>query len=85
MPVLKWLKPKLVGGSATLSMGLVAACFGLSLVQVLQDEKGMVVCAYVEGDGKYVRFFAQPLLLQKWCLRTSRHRCPERIRTVSAN
>ncbi|EFW11849.1 putative malate dehydrogenase, NAD(P)-binding, partial [Serratia symbiotica str. Tucson] len=46
-------------------MGLAAACFGLSLVRALQGEKGMVVCAYVEGDGKYARFFAQPLLLGK--------------------
>ncbi|MBF1994663.1 malate dehydrogenase [Serratia symbiotica] len=59
------VEAKAGGGSATLSMGLAAACFGLSLVRALQGEKGMVVCAYVEGDGKYARFFAQPLLLGK--------------------
>lgn len=59
------VEAKAGGGSATLSMGLAAACFGLSLVRALQSEKGMVVCAYVEGDGKYARFFAQPLLLGK--------------------
>ncbi|NIG87948.1 malate dehydrogenase [Serratia symbiotica] len=59
------VEAKAGGGSATLSMGLAAACFGLSLVRALQGEKGMVVCAYVEGDGKYARFFAQPLLLVK--------------------
>lgn len=59
------VEAKAGGGSATLSMGLAAACFGLSLVRALQGEKSMVVCAYAEGDGKYARFFAQPLLLGK--------------------
>ncbi len=31
----------------------------------LQGEKGVVECAYVEGDGQYARFFSQPLLLGK--------------------
>ncbi|NIG62920.1 MAG: malate dehydrogenase [Serratia symbiotica] len=59
------VEAKAGGGSATLSMCLAAAYFSLSLVRALQGEKGMVVCAYVEGDGKYARFFAQPLLLGK--------------------
>ena len=53
------------GGSATLSMGQAAARFGLSLVRAMQGEKGVVECAYVEGDGHYARFFSQPLLLGK--------------------
>lgn len=53
------------GGSATLSMGQAAARFGLSLVRAFGGEKGVVECAYVEGDGKYARFFAQPVLLGK--------------------
>ncbi len=53
------------GGSATLSMGQAACRFALSLVRALQGENGMVECAYVEGDGRYARFFAQPILLGK--------------------
>lgn len=59
------VEAKAGGGSATLSMGQAAARFGLSLVRALQGEKGVVECAYVEGDGKYARFFAQPLVLGK--------------------
>ncbi|KEY59757.1 malate dehydrogenase [Serratia sp. DD3] len=57
------VEAKAGGGSATLSMGQAAARFGLSLVRALSGEKGIVECAYVEGDGKYARFFAQPLVL----------------------
>ncbi|PVZ89065.1 malate dehydrogenase [Serratia sp. S1B] len=57
------VEAKAGGGSATLSMGQAAARFGLSLVRALSGEKGVVECAYVEGDGKYARFFAQPLVL----------------------
>ncbi|MFQ9622757.1 MAG: hypothetical protein ACLR17_13845 [Enterobacteriaceae bacterium] len=39
--------------------------FRLSLVRALSGEKGVVECAYVEGDGQYARFFSQPLLLGK--------------------
>ena len=46
-------------------MGQAAARFGLSLVRAMQGEKGVVECAYVEGDGEYARFFSQPLLLGK--------------------
>nr|AAA25624.1 malate dehydrogenase [Photobacterium profundum SS9] len=53
------------GGSATLSMGQAAYRFGLSLVRALQGQQGIVECAYVEGDGKHARFFAQPVLLGK--------------------
>lgn len=59
------VEAKAGGGSATLSMGQAAARFGLSLVRALNGESGVVECAYVEGDGKYARFFAQPLLLGK--------------------
>ncbi|RLM20958.1 malate dehydrogenase [Brenneria alni] len=59
------VEAKAGGGSATLSMGLAAARFGLSLVRALQGENDVVECAYVESDGKYARFFAQPVLLGK--------------------
>ena len=59
------VEAKAGGGSATLSMGQAAARFGLSLVRALQGEKGVVECAYVEGDAEYARFFSQPLLLGK--------------------
>ncbi|MBQ4761490.1 malate dehydrogenase [Pectobacterium versatile] len=59
------VEAKAGGGSATLSMGQAAARFGLSLVRALQGENGVVECAYVESDGKYARFFAQPILLGK--------------------
>lgn len=59
------VEAKAGGGSATLSMGQAAARFGLSLVRAMQGESNIVECAYVEGDGKYARFFAQPLLLGK--------------------
>ena len=59
------VEAKAGGGSATLSMGQAAARFGLSLVRALQGEKGVVECAYVEGDGEHARFFSQPLLLGK--------------------
>jgi malate dehydrogenase len=59
------VEAKAGGGSATLSMGQAAARFGLSLVKALSGEANVVECAYVEGDGKYARFFAQPLLLGK--------------------
>ncbi|BET63960.1 malate dehydrogenase [Yersinia pseudotuberculosis] len=59
------VEAKAGGGSATLSMGQAAARFGLSLVRALQGESNVVECSYVEGDGKYARFFAQPTLLGK--------------------
>ncbi|KLV11171.1 MULTISPECIES: malate dehydrogenase [Photobacterium] len=59
------VEAKAGGGSATLSMGQAACRFGLSLVRALQGEQGVVECAYVEGDGKHARFFAQPVLLGK--------------------
>ncbi|MGF1738699.1 malate dehydrogenase [Photobacterium satsumensis] len=59
------VEAKAGGGSATLSMGQAACRFGLSLVRALQGETGQVECAYVEGDGKHARFFAQPILLGK--------------------
>ncbi|MEH0874864.1 malate dehydrogenase [Pectobacterium cacticida] len=59
------VEAKAGSGSATLSMGHAAACFGLSLVRALQGKKEVVECAYVESDGEYARFFAQPVLLGK--------------------
>nr|WP_113868382.1 malate dehydrogenase [Brenneria salicis]NMN92831.1 malate dehydrogenase (NAD) [Brenneria salicis ATCC 15712 = DSM 30166]RBP59723.1 malate dehydrogenase (NAD) [Brenneria salicis ATCC 15712 = DSM 30166]RLM29832.1 malate dehydrogenase [Brenneria salicis ATCC 15712 = DSM 30166] len=59
------VEAKAGGGSATLSMGQAAARFGLSLVRALQGESGVVECTYVESDGEYARFFAQPVLLGK--------------------
>lgn len=59
------VEAKAGGGSATLSMGQAAARFGLSLLRAMSGEAGVVECAYVEGDGEYARFFAQPLLLGK--------------------
>lgn len=59
------VEAKAGGGSATLSMGQAAARFGVSLVRALQGESDIVECAYVESDGEYARFFAQPLLLGK--------------------
>ncbi|MFP1732692.1 malate dehydrogenase [Lonsdalea quercina] len=59
------VEAKAGAGSATLSMGQAAARFGVSLVRALQGESDIVECAYVESDGDYARFFAQPLLLGK--------------------
>ncbi|MEK9497579.1 malate dehydrogenase [Photorhabdus sp. P32] len=59
------VEAKAGGGSATLSMGQAAARLGLSLVRGLQGESDVVECAYVEGDGEYARFFAQPIRLGK--------------------
>ncbi|MER2471240.1 malate dehydrogenase [Photorhabdus laumondii] len=59
------VEAKAGGGSATLSMGQAAARLGLSLIRGLQGESDVVECAYVEGDGKYARFFAQPVRLGK--------------------
>ncbi|MCE1649575.1 malate dehydrogenase, partial [Enterobacter hormaechei] len=54
------VEAKAGGGSATLSMGQAAARLGLSLIRGLQGESNIVECSYIEGDGKYARFFAQP-------------------------
>ncbi|PHM74914.1 malate dehydrogenase [Xenorhabdus kozodoii] len=59
------VEAKAGGGSATLSMGQAAARLGLSLIRGLQGESQVVECSYVEGDGKYARFFAQPVRLGK--------------------
>lgn len=52
------------GGSATLSMAQAAARFACSLVKALSGQT-VVECTYVEGDGKYARFFSQPVRLGK--------------------
>ena len=56
------VEAKAGGGSATLSMAQAAARFARSLVKGLSGET-VVECTYVEGDGKYARFFAQPVRL----------------------
>ncbi|WP_334471635.1 malate dehydrogenase [Arsenophonus sp. PmNCSU2021_1] len=59
------VKAKAGGGSATLSMGQAAARFGLSLIDALNGKENIIECAYVESDGEYARFFAQPIRLGK--------------------
>ena len=59
------VEAKAGGGSATLSMGLAAARFALSLVDALNGEEDVYEYTYVEGDGEDARFFAQPVLLGK--------------------
>lgn len=59
------VEAKAGGGSATLSMGQAAARLGLSLVAAMQGKSEVVECSYVEGDGEYARFFAQPVVLGK--------------------
>ena len=58
------VEAKAGGGSATLSMAQAAARFARSLVKGLNGET-IVECTYVEGDGKYARFFSQPVRLGK--------------------
>ncbi|TGZ98494.1 malate dehydrogenase [Rodentibacter pneumotropicus] len=58
------VEAKAGGGSATLSMAQAAARFARSLIKGLKGET-VVECTYVEGDGKYARFFAQPVRLGK--------------------
>ena len=53
------VEAKAGGGSATLSMASSGCTFARSLVKGLSGET-VVECTYVEGDGKYARFFAQP-------------------------
>ncbi len=59
------VEAKAGGGSATLSMGQAACRFGLALVKALQGESDGVEYAYVEGEGEYAPFFAQPIKLGK--------------------
>ncbi|ATA25409.1 malate dehydrogenase [Brenneria goodwinii] len=59
------VEAKAGGGSATLSMGQAAAQFCLSLTRAMLGDSGVVECSYVESDGQYARFFAQPVLLGK--------------------
>ena len=58
------VEAKAGGGSATLSMAQAAARFAIALVRGLKGEN-VVECTYVEGDGQYARFFAQPVCLGK--------------------
>ena len=56
------VEAKAGGGSATLSMAQAAARFARSVLKGLTGEH-VVEYAYVEGNGEYARFFAQPLVL----------------------
>lgn len=56
------VEAKAGGGSATLSMAQAAARFARSVLKGLAGDH-IVEYAYVEGDGKYARFFAQPVRL----------------------
>ncbi|TCP95817.1 malate dehydrogenase (NAD) [Cricetibacter osteomyelitidis] len=58
------VEAKAGGGSATLSMAQAAARFARAVLKGLNGEIS-VICTYVEGDGKYARFFAQPVRLGK--------------------
>ncbi|WWO95166.1 MAG: malate dehydrogenase [Candidatus Dasytiphilus stammeri] len=50
-------------GSASLAMGYAASRFVFSLLKALNEVNNIRECAYIEGDGKYVKFFAQPFML----------------------
>lgn len=58
------VEAKAGGGSATLSMAQAAARFARSVLKGLSGQN-VVEYTYVEGDGKYARFFAQPVRLGK--------------------
>ena len=59
------VEAKAGGGSATLSMAEAGCEFALSLVNGLMGKEDEVVCAYVEGNTEYARFFSQPVKLGK--------------------
>lgn len=54
------VEAKAGGGSATLSMAQAAARLTRAVLKGLNGGEA-VECVYVEGDGKYSRFFAQPV------------------------
>lgn len=56
------VEAKAGGGSATLSMAQAAARFARSVLKGLNGES-VVEFSYVEGNGEYTRFFAQPVRL----------------------
>lgn len=58
------VEAKAGGGSATLSMAQAAARFARAVLKGLAGEE-VVEYAYVEGNGEYARFFAQPVRLGK--------------------
>jgi malate dehydrogenase len=59
------VEAKAGGGSATLSMGLAAARFCLSLVDAINGEDDVYEYTYVEVNSEDARFFAQPVLIGK--------------------
>ncbi|WWO98566.1 MAG: malate dehydrogenase [Candidatus Dasytiphilus stammeri] len=52
-------------GSASLAMAYAASRFLLSVLKALNGINNIIECAYIEGDGKYAKFFAQPFILGK--------------------
>ncbi len=58
------VEAKAGAGSATLSMAYAAMRFAVSMARALKGEV-ITECAYIEGDGKFARFFAQPVRLGK--------------------
>lgn len=58
------VEAKAGAGSATLSMAYAAMRFAVALVRAAQGEN-VTICSYVEGDGKFAPFFAQPVRLGK--------------------
>ncbi|MBK4765008.1 MAG: malate dehydrogenase [Pantoea sp. Brub] len=61
----KIVEAKVGSGSATLSMGYAATKFCMSLVNALQGKENILEYAYIEGDGKYAKFFSQAFILGK--------------------
>ena len=61
MQVPKWLKQKQVAVLRHFLWLKRQHVFARSLVKGLRGET-VVECTYVEGDGKYARFFAQPVV-----------------------
>lgn len=59
------VEAKAGGGSATLSMAQAATRFARAVLKGLTGEE-TIEYAYVEGNGEYTRFFAQPVRLGKY-------------------
>ncbi|WWO97212.1 MAG: malate dehydrogenase [Candidatus Dasytiphilus stammeri] len=57
------VKAKVGHGSASLAMGYAASRWVFSLLKALNGASNIIECAYIEGDGKYAKFFAQPFIL----------------------
>lgn len=57
------VKAKAGTGSATLSMALAGARFGLSLIRALNGETGIIECSYVRSNVTDAKYFSTPILL----------------------